>query len=482
MFEQCFKNIDDILRKDAGTSNQLDYVEQTSWLLFLKYLEDLEESKKLEAELNNTTYIPILAEEYTWSTWAFPKTENGKLDNKKALTGDDLLNFINLKLFPYLRSFKKTSESADTLNYKIGEIFSEIKNKIQDGYSIREIINIIQTMKFQSSEEKHELSSLYEDRIKTMNNSGRNGGEYYTPRPLIKTIIKAINPKIGDTIYDGAVGSAGFLVEAFEYLKNSKKDLTVSDLETLQKHTLYGKEKKPLPYIIATMNMILHGIESPNILHTNTLAENILNIQEKDRFNIILANPPFGGKEKADIQTNFPIKSSETAYLFLQHFIKMLKREGQAGIIIKNTFLSNNDAKEVRRELLSSCNLYAILDLPTKVFTAGVKTVVLFFKKGTPSKKIWYYQLQLDRNLGKTNPLNEKDLEDFLNNFKTLKETENSWFIDINDLDPETLDLTVKNPNKKDTSNYRQPQEIINEIENLDQESLEILKSIKNII
>lgn len=288
MFEQCFKNIDDILRKDAGASNQLDYVEQTSWLLFLKYLEDLEESKKLEAELNNTTYTPILAEEYTWNTWAFPKTENGKLDNKKALTGDDLLNFVNLKLFPYLRGFKKTSESADTLNYKIGEIFSEIKNKIQDGYSIREIINIIQTMKFQSSEEKHELSSLYEDRIKTMNNSGRNGGEYYTPRPLIKTIIKAINPKIGDTIYDGAVGSAGFLVEAFEYLKNSKKDLTVSDLETLQKHTLYGKEKKPLPYIIATMNMILHGIESPNILHTNTLAENILNIQEKDRFNIIL--------------------------------------------------------------------------------------------------------------------------------------------------------------------------------------------------
>lgn len=481
MFEQCFKNIDDILFKDAGASNELDYVEQTSWLLFLKYLEDLEVNKSMEAELNGKEYTPILDKKYTWSSWAYPKDENGKLDHNKKMTGEDLKNFVDLELFPYLKKFKENAQSPDTLEYKIGEIFGEIKNKIQSGYCIRDIIDIIETMKFQTVEEKHELSCLYEDKIQNMGNTGRNGGEYYTPRPLIRTIIKTVKPKIGDKIYDGAVGSAGFLVESFNYLKESK-DLTVDENRILQKETLFGKEKKPLPYIIATMNMILHGIEAPNLIHTNTLNENIMSIQEKDKYDVVVANPPFGGKERAEVQQNFPIKSSETAYLFLQHFIKSLKAGGKAGIVIKNTFLSNGDAKEVRRELLDSCNLYAVLDLPAKVFTAGVKTVVLFFKKGEPTKHIWYYQLNLDRNLGKTNPLNENDLKDFLDCIATFKETENSWFINLDDIDSETLDLSVKNPNKNDEIIYREPSEIISEIEQLDIESAEIIAKIKELV
>ena len=258
MFEQCFKNIDDILFKDAGASNELDYVEQTSWLLFLKYLEDLEKNKAMLAELNGQKYTPILDTDYTWSNWAYPVNSEGKLDHNKAMTGDDLKNFVDLKLFPYLKKFKENAESPDTLEYKIGEIFGEIKNKIQSGYCIRDIINIIQTMRFQSVEEKHELSCLYEDKIQNMGNTGRNGGEYYTPRPLIRTIVKTVKPKIGNKIYDGAVGSAGFLVEAFDYLKNSK-ELSSDEFEILQKKTLFGKEKKPLPYSIAIMNMILHG-------------------------------------------------------------------------------------------------------------------------------------------------------------------------------------------------------------------------------
>lgn len=314
-----------------------------------------------------------------------------------------------------------------------------------------------------------------------MGNTGRNGGEYYTPRPLIKTIIKTVKPQIGDRIYDGAVGSAGFLVEAFNYLKEAR-ELSVNDMEILQKRTLFGKEKKPLPYIIATMNMILHGIEAPNLIHTNTLAENIMSIQNKDRYDVIVANPPFGGKERAEVQQNFPIKTGETAYLFLQHFMKSLKAGGKAGIVIKNTFLSNGDAIAVRRELLENNNLYAVLDLPAKVFTAGVKTVVLFFKKGEPTKKIWYYQLNLDRNLGKTNPLNENDLADFLDCVETFKETENSWFVDIENVDSETLDLSVKNPNKNDEVVYRTPEEIIAEMVELDKQSAEILAKIKELV
>jgi len=409
MFEQTFKNIDDILHKDAGCGSELDYVEQTSWVLFLKYLDDLEKDKQTAAELSGKSYSKIIDEEFQWSNWAAPKLENGKIDHN-ALTGDDLADFVNIKLFPYLKKFKVNADNANTIEYKIGEIFSELKNRIQSGYNLREVVNLIDELRFRTHAEKHEMSHLYEGKIKNMGNAGRNGGEYYTPRPLIKTIVKVVSPKIGNTIYDGAVGSAGFLVEAFEYLRASKK-LSTKDSETLQNNTFYGKEKKSLAYIIGIMNMILHGVEAPNIIHTNTLAESLSDIQEKDRYDIVLANPPFGGKERAEVQQNFPIKTGETAFLFLQHFIKILKAGGKAGVVIKNTFLSNTDNASValRKELLSSCHLHTVLDLPSGTFTgAGVKTVVLFFEKGKATTETWFYQLNLDRNLGKTNPLNEQ--------------------------------------------------------------------------
>jgi type I restriction enzyme M protein len=484
MFEQTFKNIDDILHKDAGCGSELDYVEQTSWVLFLKYLDDLEKDKETAAELTGKAYKHIIAPEYQWSKWAAPKDEDGKFDHHAALTGDDLSDFVNIKLFPYLKRFKAEAESADTIEYKIGEIFSELKNRIQSGYNLREVINRIDELRFRTHAEKHEMSHLYEDKIKNMGNAGRNGGEYYTPRPLIKTIIKVVAPVIGNTIYDAAAGSAGFLCEAFDYLSNSKK-LSTSDVVTLQKKTFYGKEKKSLAYIIGTMNMILHGVEAPNIIHTNTLAENISDIQEKDRYDIILANPPFGGKERAEVQQNFPIKTGETASLFLQHFIKILRAGGKAGVVIKNTFLSNTDNASValRKQLLESCNLHTVLDLPGGTFTgAGVKTVVLFFEKGTPTKKVWFYQLNLDRNLGKTNALNEKDLSDFVELQKTKDESENSWSIDVKDIDQNTFDLSAKNPNKKEEAALRQPQEILEEMKALDEESADILNSIFELI
>ncbi|MCC6300269.1 MAG: N-6 DNA methylase [Anaerolineales bacterium] len=484
MFEQTFKNIDDKLWKDAGCSSELDYVEQTSWILFLKYLDDLEEDRKDAAELMGKAYTPIIDRKFRWDVWAAPKNGDGKLDHHKAMTGDDLTDFVNNKLFPYLRKFKETADHADTIEYKIGEIFGELKNKLQSGYNLREVINLVDELRFRSSKEKHEMSALYEDKIKNMGNAGRNGGEYYTPRPLIKAIVKVVAPQIGETVYDGAVGSAGFLVEAWEYLRG-QPTIGTKEAKILQEKTFYGKEKKSLAYIIGTMNMILHGIEAPNILHTNTLAEDIADIQERDRYNIVLANPPFGGKERAEVQQNFPIKTGETAFLFLQHFIKILKAGGRAGIVIKNTFLSNTDNASVslRKQALETCNLHTVLDLPGGVFTgAGVKTVVLFFTKGSPTKKIWYYQLNLDRNLGKTNPLNENDLADFVKLQKTKADSENSWTVNISDVDPASFDLSVKNPHRKADSTLRAPAAILAEMKSLDDESAKILKSIEKML
>lgn len=484
MFEQTFKNIDDILHKDAGCSSELDYVEQTSWILFLKYLDDLEQDKKAAAELSSLHHSVIIDKDFNWNVWAAPKTKDGKLDHHKALSGDDLRDFVDLKLFPYLKKFKTSADNPDTIEYKIGEIFSELKNKVQSGYNLREVINLVDELKFRTHKEKHEMSHLYEGKIKNMGNAGRNGGEYYTPRPLIRTIVKVVKPEIGHKIYDGAVGSAGFLVESFEYLKENNK-LATGDMKTLQKSTFFGKEKKSLAYIIGIMNMILHGIEAPNIIHTNTLTENIFDIQERDRFNIILANPPFGGKERKEVQQNFPIKTGETAFLFLQHFIKKLKAGGRAGVVIKNTFLSNTDNASIalRKELLNSCELHTVLDLPGGTFTgAGVKTVVLFFEKGKPTKNIWFYQLNLDRNLGKTNPLKEADLAEFVELQKNKKDSENSWSVDVSGINEETYDLSVKNPNKKDETILRVPKDILEEIKELDKESETILKAIREIV
>jgi type I restriction enzyme M protein len=438
----------------------------------------------MEAALGGKAYDFIVAEPYRWAIWAAPKTADGKIDYNVAKTGDDLREFVDQKLFPYLRGFTERATGPNTIEYKIGQIFGEIKNKFQSGYNLRDVIDIIDGLKFRSQTEKHELSHLYEAKIRNMGNAGRNGGEYYTPRPLIRAMIKVVDPKIGERIYDGAVGSAGFLCESFDYL-SAKPGLTTSDLRTLQERTFYGKEKKPLAYVIAIMNMILHGIDAPNVLHTNTLTENLADIQEKDRYEVVLANPPFGGGERKEVQQNFPIKTGETAYLFLQHFIKIVKPGGRAGIVIKNTFLSNTDNASVslRKLLLESCNLHTVLDLPSGAFQgAGVKTVVLFFEKGAPTRKVWYYQLQPGRNMGKTNPLNDDDLAEFVELQKTFEDSPKSWSVDIVSVDAGSFDLSVKNPDGGTEVAHRSPQEIFDEIAALDAESAEVLAAIRGLL
>ena len=488
MFENAFNNIDRAMRNDEGLSSELDYAEQTSWLLFLKYLDDLEQERQDQAELEGRDYTPILDEAYRWQTWAAPKDEDGEIDHNAAKTGQDLIDFVNGKLFPYLKTFNASDADVDTLEYKVGEIFSELANRFRSGYSLREVIDIVDTLDFGSTDAKHELSDLYETRIKRMGNAGRNGGEYYTPRPLIRAMIKVVDPKIGETIYDGACGSAGFLCEAWDYLR--RPDLSGEEWETLQRRTFYGQEKKSLAYVLGVMNMILHGIEAPTIRHANTLTENVMDIQQADRHDIVLANPPFGGGERREVQQNFPIKSGETAYLFLQHFIRKLKAEGRfshgrGAVVIKNTFLSNTDnaSVELRKELLATCNLHTVLDCPGGTFQgAGVKTVVLFFDKGTPTKEIWYYQLDPGRSMGKTNPLNDNDLKDFVELQATKADSDKSWTVKIDALDQSTWDLSVRNPNAPEEEPLREPAEIINAMLVRDEQTAQILEDIRGML
>lgn len=483
MFENAFNNIDRALRAEAGVATELDYAEQISWVLFLKYLDDLETERANVAELEGRKHAPIFEKPYRWKTWAAPKGNDGKLDHNAAKTGDDLIKFVNDDLFRYLAKFREKATSPQSVEYRIGEVFTEIVNKFRSGYVLRDVVEIVDSLSFNTQAAKHELSDLYESRIKRMGNAGRNGGEYYTPRPLIRAMIKVVAPKIGETIYDGACGSAGFLCEAYEYMR--RPNLSAKDFETLQKRTFYGQEKKSLAYVIGIMNMLLHGIDTPNIVHANTLNENVLDIQQKDRHDIVLANPPFGGGERPEVQQNFPIRSGETAYLFLQHFMRKLKAGGRAAIVIKNTFLSNTDNASVslRKELLSTCDLHTVLDCPGGTFQgAGVKTVVLFFEKGAATRNIWYYQLDPGRSMGKTNPLNDDDLAEFVGLQAKRGESAKSWLVNASILDQTTLDLSAKNPSAPVAAPSLPPEEIIAGMLERDRETVAILEHIRGML
>jgi len=479
-FESILDQIDNILRNESACSTAMEYVEQSSWLIFLKYLNDWEVEQEQLARLEGRSYTRIINGEFRWDQWAAPKRHDGSRDEILAMTGDDLIRFVNDRLFPYLRQFKTDALDPNTLVYKVGMIFSDLTNKIGNGYNLREILWLVDRMRFGTSDERHQMTVLYEKRLLSMGNAGRNGGQYYTPRPLIRTMVKVVKPRVGETVFDPACGSAGFLCEAYNYMH--KRGLTIDDERTLQNNTFFGQEFASLAYIVAVMNMIFHGIEAPNVKKMDSLSVNIMQLQPREQHNIIMANPPFGAKANAFARKNYPIPSGESAYLFMQLFVRYLKAGGRAAIIVKNTLLSNADTASVgiRRMLLDDCRLDAVLDLPQGVFTgAGVRTVVLFFTKGEPTQRTWYYQLNLSRNLGKRNPLNEADLADFVARFPERSDSENSWTVERADIDPTTLDLSVKNPHTPEPDPLRQPNEIIDELISLQQENLNILNQIK---
>ncbi|MCV3540286.1 type I restriction-modification system subunit M [Campylobacter lari] len=489
--------ITDILRRDDGISGAMHYSEQISWVLFLKFLDDYEEELKLEAELDEKPYKAILQEKFSWRAWAAPKTSEGKLDVKNALSGSDLLSFVNDELFPYLKSFKD-NENFKSIEYKIGGIFEFIDNRIANGHTLREVINIVDEMSFNKEDDVFALGEVYEKLLKDMGSDGGNSGEFYTPRPLIKAMVEVINPKVKERIYDPSCGSCGFLVESFLHIlyedrvKGKKANLSVEELEFLKNDALFGQEKTPLSYAMGVMNMILHEISSPNIIKTNTLSKKITDITESQRYEVILANPPFGGKEKEQIQENFPIKSNATELLFLQHILKSLKNNGRCAIVVPEgvLFQNSNAFVSVKKDLLDDFNLECVLSLPSGVFLpySAVKTNVLFFSKGQRSicgendENVYYYELIPPFKLTKNKPLEYAHFDEFLKCYKERKITPNSYLVSKKELKERNYDLSAKNPNTKEEKILREVEEILDDLNQNQKKAKELLEKIQKTL
>ncbi|WP_421077935.1 N-6 DNA methylase [Methanothermococcus sp. Ax23] len=488
------KSACDILRKDDGTSGAMDYMEQLSWLLFLKVFESVEKELEETALMDGREYIPIIDKKYRWSNWAKRDWIGKPKESLKDFVDDvdeeikeiedledTLVYFIDNILFPYLRSLEGTPGRE-----KIASIFKEISgNKMKSTYNLVDVINKIDNINTDDYEDTHVLSQIYEELLLNMGNEAGWGGEFYTPRPIIRFIINVIKPKIGEKVFDPFGGSAGFLIEVLKYIQNELGELmTVQEHETLMYKTLYGHEKKPFPYLLGTMNMVLHGILTPNYYRRNSLGdEDVHNVPESEKYDIIITNPPFGGRENKKVQDNFPHKIQSTEALALQYIMRKLKNGGRAGVILPEgqIMFGGGKFKTIREELLNKFNVFAIVSLPQGVFSqmgAGVKTNIVFFEKTGKTKEIWYYELE--GKYTKKQRIKDEDFEDVLNKIKNREISENSWIVSIDEIKKRDYDLTAKNPNKKEEIEYKEPNEVVKEIEEIDVNIKNIIEEIKS--
>jgi len=475
----------DIMRRDDGTSGVLEYMEQLSWLIFLKVFEDVEKRFEAEAEFAGKSYQPIIEPKYRWSSWARKDWRSGKSGEKHPL-----IKFIDDGLFPYLRKLSGTPERE-----RIATIFREISgNRMKSAYNLRDVIAIIDKIDFNDVEDSHVISQVYEELLLKLGKEHGIAGEFYTPRPIVRLMVKMVNPRIGETVFDPFCGSCGFLVESYKLMMGSK-DMTVEDYETLQKETFYAQEKKPLPYLIGNMNCILHGLLTPNIVRKNTLSDNIRNIPESRRFDVIMTNPPFGGKENKQIQQNFPIQSQATELLALQYVMKTLKRNGRCGIVLPEGVLFRGDAfAKVKRELLESFNLHTIISLPSGAFAnvtasgQGPKTNLLFFDRTGKTKEIWYYDFAgysedvLHKKYSKANPIEDDDLKDCYKKWKKREISRYSWIVSVEDIIKRDYDLTARNPNRKEETISKSPEELVVSALEKERQILEILEEIQSTL
>lgn len=478
--------IADILWRDDGISGAMHYTEQTSWILFLKFLDDYEAEKANNALLSGKDYEPVLEETYRWANWACPKRADGKLDHDVALSGDDLTEFVNNELFPYLKGFaNQTQADTKSFTYKIGAIFQYLDNRIASGHTMREVLDLIDGLNFQSESDLFELSLVYERLLQNMGDAGGYAGEFYTPRPVVRAMVEVLGLEAGNTVYDGAAGSCGFLVEAFEYFKQNKEQYTTEQWRFIQQDTFFGFEKTSLAYVMGMMNMILHGIEAPNLFRANTLTQNIRDIQESNRYDIILANPPFGGKEKGQIQQNFPVQSNATELLFLQHFMKSLKTGGKAAIVVPEgvLFQTNNAFTQVKKELLENFNLHTILSLPAGVFLpySGVKTNVLFFDRTGSTQEVWFYECEPKQKLTKNRPITDEHLAEFVELFSKRTTTDNSWTVTAEELSKD-YDLSAKNPAKQQQIEHEEPAVILEKLRANETLVADLLSEIESLL
>lgn len=462
------KAIQDIMRKDTGVDGDAQRLSQIVWMLFLKIFAD----KEVEAEIIDDNYKSPIAEKYRWQTWA--KDDEG-------MTGDELIDFINNDLFPYLQNLEN---DTDKRAFIIKNIFQDTYNYMKSGTLLRQVINKINEIDFNSSEDRHLFNDIYEQLLQSLQSAG-NAGEYYTPRAVTQFIVDMVNPKINEKVLDPACGTGGFLACTIEHLK--KQISTSAEAETLNTN-ICGIEKKPLPHQLCTTNMILHGIDTPiNIRRDNTLSKPINNISPAERVDIIVTNPPFGGVEEDGIESNFPAayRTKETADLFLVYIMKMLKPQGRAGVVLPDGSLFGEGVKtRIKEELLKTCNLEVIVRLPNSVFKpyATVGTNLLFFKKGEPTQHIWFYEHKLPEGLksySKTNPIRNEEFDPIRKWWENKVENEVAWKVSVEEIVNNNYNLDIKNPNNSEEKILESPQELIKKLRNNYEEINTLLDSIE---
>ncbi|MEO0096989.1 MAG: N-6 DNA methylase [candidate division WOR-3 bacterium] len=466
----------DIMRDDGLVPIQ--YIEQLSWIIFLKLFDDLEKEKKML----NKDYQFLFEEKFQWKNWV------------TRLTGEELKRFVEQELIPYLANLTGTPQKA-----KIGSIFSKVRNYMRSGYNLAEIVGIINEIDFSNPEDTQILSIAYEELLMySAAQKGGGAGEFYTPRPIVRLMVRIIDPKIGEKIFDPFCGSAGFLVEAFKYLREKSKTLKE---EKILQETLYGQELKPFPLIVGTLNAMLHGIESPNIIEVNTFEEDITSVPEDKKFDIIMTNPPFGGEAAKRSLATFAIKTSDTELAALYFCMKKLKTGGRCAIVQPEgvLFRTGRAYLQVKKELLENYNLHTIISLPPGVFAnvspkggVGPKTNLLFFEKGRPTKEIWYYEHRhplgmvktrygrlVEKKYSKNDPIRDEHLEEAFQKWQAREISENSWIVKVEEIIKKDYDLSAKNPNKIKIPTYKEPEQLLEEIFEKEKEIEKLIKEIK---
>lgn len=497
------KSARDIMRKDRGLNGDLDRLPMLTWVMFLKFLDDLEQSEEVESKLAGKKYRPAIEAPYRWRDWAA---------KKDGVTGEELIRFINndeavrpdgkrgAGLFAYLRSLQ--GRNGDGRRDVIANVFRGVTNRMVSGYLLRDVINLVDGIHFGSAEEIHTLSYLYESMLREMRDAAGESGEFYTPRPVVRFMVEALNPQLGETILDPACGTAGFLVESYAHLEKQCK--TVEDFKVLQERSLFGGEAKPLPHMLAQMNLLLHGLRSPRITYDNSLSVKLTEIGNKDRVDMILTNPPFGGEEEAGIRGNFPAdkQTSETALLFLQLIMRKLKRPGtgsekggRAAVVVPNgTLFGDGVCARIKRELLTEFNLHTVVRLPNGVFApyTSIPTNLLFFDCSGPTKTIWYYDQPLPegrKNYSKTKPIQYEEFADCLKWWGKRKENGRAWKVKAaevvqcdDDGNLASVNLDVKNPNASEALEHKPPEELVESILAKERRIVEIMGEIGAIL
>lgn len=487
------KSARDIMRKDKGLSGELDRLPMLTWMLFLKFLDDTEQIREEETLLSGKKYRPVIEAPYRWRDWASDET---------GMTGDELISFVNNEeavrpdgergpgLFAYLRELRGEAKGGDRRDV-IATVFRGTVNRMLNGYLLRDVINKVNSLDFSSTDEIHTLGHLYESMLKEMRDAAGDSGEFYTPRPVVRFMIEIMDPRLGESILDPACGTGGFLVEAYSHLE--KLCETVEDREVLQKGSIFGGEAKPLPYLMAQMNLLLHGLDAPKIDAGNSLRFPLREMGDKDRVDVILTNPPFGGEEERGIQNNFPIdkQTSETALLFLQLIMRKLRRHpkpGRAGIVVPNgTLFAGGVAARVKEELLKEFNLHTVVRLPNGVFApyTSIPTNLLFFDRSGPTEEVWYYEQPLPegrKNYTKTKPMRYEEFADCLAWWKDREENERAWKVSAEEILANGCNLDVKNPHSKEELEHLPPEELVENILKKEQRIAEIMGDIQQTL